>query len=613
MEKSVDILLCYRGRFKNYVSALAEELRRRGMRVTYDREILADPSAYDEHTQVDWFTLGGTPQTDIGWRAPLHEAIDSAEMVAFALDMRDQSENVTNEIRWTVQCSAHTFFLIHEGPQTLEAQGVIVGLLGTQYILTTGLPEYPEFGYHFCGDLGGDNLQKDVVIAANRIVDHLKRCREGKLRELTADNDVTLSDLEHTPLVQGRKFLSRLQEVALGGSVNQDASPTKSAFDEARQYLEQREVEAARGPQTDRQLDQFRRAEEILERSRPGPYEVSNDMGPFALQAASIEAIIHDDLRKVQPTPDFRPAIIIGTIIYSNLAEPWIVLSISGCKVLVIDAMFVDFLYQLIKVSMSASKVTLHHQDDHAMVELDFAAVSDQIRSQPELSDGLFRSVRRYIAEGRPDSSTTSPPGVEIQEALGTYIQMAERYLVALGYSQITLGGSDWPMPVLNLDFDPAKATPEQMQFLRDLVPLDYCVRGRSFIDQSDPLHAVVGCCFTMSAIYLRRRMLLTMDPGSRKWASEDIASFSGRLQRLLQYVHRQMIKGGASPDFADRALNNAWLTGITPLKLWEAIEPRLQAEQQRGLKALPLWWTETKTSSPAPPPADAASAAAPK
>ncbi len=127
MEKSVDILLCYRGRFKNYVSALAEELRRRGMRVTYDREILADPSAYDEHTQVDWFTLGGTPQTDIGWRAPLHEAIDSAEMVAFALDMRDQSENVTNEIRWTVQCSAHTFFLIHEGPQTLEAQGVIVG------------------------------------------------------------------------------------------------------------------------------------------------------------------------------------------------------------------------------------------------------------------------------------------------------------------------------------------------------------------------------------------------------------------------------------------------------------------------------------------------------
>jgi hypothetical protein len=41
MEKPIELLLCYRGRFKNYVTALAEELRRRGLRVTYDREILA--------------------------------------------------------------------------------------------------------------------------------------------------------------------------------------------------------------------------------------------------------------------------------------------------------------------------------------------------------------------------------------------------------------------------------------------------------------------------------------------------------------------------------------------------------------------------------------------
>ena len=261
MKKSIELLLCYRGRFKNYVSALAEELRRRGLRVTYDREILADGSAYDENTQVDWFSLGDTPQKDTGWRAPLHEAIASAEMVAFALDIRDQSENVINEIRWTIQCDAHTFFLIHEGPQNLESQGIIIGTLATNYLLTAAYdlatktrnalpddpkpaellrPEYPEFGYHFCGNLDRDNLQKDVLIAANRMVAHLERCRKGKLRELTADNDVTMSELEQTPLVLGRKLLSRLQEAMLRGWIEDSAGPRKPAFDAAKEYWSSR-------------------------------------------------------------------------------------------------------------------------------------------------------------------------------------------------------------------------------------------------------------------------------------------------------------------------------------------------------------------------------------
>lgn len=597
MKKSIELLLCYRGRFKNYVSALAEELRRRGLRVTYDREILADGSAYDENTQVDWFSLGDTPQKDTGWRAPLHEAIASAEMVAFALDIRDRSENVINEIRWTIQCDAHTFFLIHQGPQNLESQGVIIGTLATNYLLTTLRPEYPEFGYHFCGNLDRDNLQKDVLIAANRMVAHLERCREGKLRELTADNDVTMSELEQTPLVLGRKLLSRLQEAMLRGWIEDSAGSRKPAFDAAKEYVEQEEMDASRRPPSDRQLDYFRRAEEILERSRPGPDEVSSYMGPFALQAAAIEEIIHGAIRKVRPQYDFRPAIVIGTVIYSNLVEPWIVISTHGCEVLVQDANFVDFLYQLTKVSVCSSKATVVQQADRTGVQLDFAAVDEQIRSRPELADGLLRCIRRYIAEGRPDSSTASSPTLEYQQALGTYVRMAERYLLALGYSQITLASADWPIPALDLDFDPAQATPEQRQTLLEVLALDYCVRSRSFIDRGDPLQALVGCFFALSAIYLRKRMLLTLDPNSRKWACEDLAGFSARLQRLAQYVYRQMLKGGGPKDFADRAMNNVWLTGITPLKLWEVVEPRLRTEEQHGVQALPAWWVEGKNN----------------
>ena len=40
MAKTTDVLLCYRGRFQPYVHALVQALRRQGLRVTYDRELL---------------------------------------------------------------------------------------------------------------------------------------------------------------------------------------------------------------------------------------------------------------------------------------------------------------------------------------------------------------------------------------------------------------------------------------------------------------------------------------------------------------------------------------------------------------------------------------------
>jgi len=64
------------------------------------------------------------------------------------------------------------------------------------------------------------------------------------------------------------------------------------------EYLNKREVENARTGTTERQMDRFRRAEEILTRSRPGPHEFSSYVGPLVLQAASVEAMIHADLLK---------------------------------------------------------------------------------------------------------------------------------------------------------------------------------------------------------------------------------------------------------------------------------------------------------------------------
>jgi len=588
MEKSTEVLLCYRGRFNKFVTALAEELRKLGVRVTYDCEILADSSGFNEESEIEWHTLvGGESQDDTTWRAPLRAAVDSSEMVTFALDLQDRSENVQNEFRWALQTKAHTFFLIHGDITDLEAQSFFVGSLQAEYMFTTDCPKIPEFGFHFCGNLDDAELKKDVIVAAHRIVAHLARCRQGELPELTGDNDIKMSDVEKRPDVRGRHRLHRLQKAVFHGA---DPPSLKPAYEAASEYLHEKEVQASRTARTDRLIKLFQRAENILGRSRPGPHELSHYIGSLVLQAAYIEAMIHDDLRKVQSALDFRPIVLIGTIPFSTLGEAWTILSDDGYSIIIIDAMFLDFMYQSIKVSVSSAKATLHNQGGRRIVELDFGALPEQLRTKPELLEGFYKCIRRYIVDGRPDSSTIGSPAQEIQKALGTYIRMAERYLLGLGYAQITVTGDVWPWPALDLDFDPKDATPEQRRTLLDVMALDYNVRGRSFIDKRDPLDAMAGCLFALSAIHVRQRMLTILDPNSTKWGYETPEGFKDRLQQLKQYFYHQMISGGATEAFATQVLERAWLTGTTPLQLWTHIEPRLCAELQQGLKPTPAW-----------------------
>ena len=591
MLKTTDVLLCYRGRFQGYVRALAQALRSLGLRVTYDREILAGGSGLDPQAEVDWFTLGDAPQGDTAWRAPLRAAVDAADMVAFALDFRDQSEPVINEIRWAIQSRAHTFFLIHAGPTNPESQGIVIGTLATHYLLTTGRPEYPEFGCHFCGDLGGDELQQEVAVAAHRIAAYRTRCLQGPLHTLSADNDAKLSDLEQRPEARARRFVQALQAAASRGVPPEVLARQVPPFQVAREYLEQQELAAAQATANAGRIEQFRRAEEILARCQPGPHEIGPYFGPLALQAACIEAVIHADVLQARPAAlDFRPMVFIATLPFTPLTQPWAALPRQGYGVLVIDAAFIDFLYQLLKVSVASAKATESEQAGRCGVQLDFAAVPEQLALRPELLQGFHRCVRRYALEGIADSSTAGPPAPAVEPALAAYLRLAERCLLGQGYAELTLHGAPWPLPALDLDFDPGHATPEQRRTLLDIMALDYGVRGGRGVDGAGAVRAVAGALFLHCAVHIRQQLLATLNPASPRWAAETPAKFVERMQRLLVYVGEQMAQGGAPEAWRRENLEEAWLTGTTPLQLWARIEPLLRAERAHGLKALQAW-----------------------
>ena len=63
---------------------------------------------------------------------------------------------------------------------------------------------------------------------------------------------------------------------------------------------------------------------------------------------------------------DFRPAVLTGTILFSNRREPYSVLHNDDYWLILLDRMFIDFLYQMIKISMLSFRATVHGEQGHS-------------------------------------------------------------------------------------------------------------------------------------------------------------------------------------------------------------------------------------------------------
>jgi hypothetical protein len=556
MNKQLEVLLCYRGRFSAYISELLEQLRTLGIRVTYDSEILAGEASADAAADIDWYTLdeSSQPQEDTAWRAPLHEAIGSAELVVFAIEIRDISANVLNEIRWAIQQDVHVFFLAH-GPAkdaVGESGGVMVGMLAAMYMFVRQSPEYPEFGFHSFEDLEGEARRADVVVAANRIAAHLARVRKGPLNQLSGDNDVTVADLQKRPEVKARRHLHGMQEKIYRLLLKTEpAAASVSPFDEAVKKLRAREQEESRLGRSDRRLECLSRAEEILSRIQPSAFEATHYITTLVAQAAAVEEMIHADIQKQRADAlDFRPPILIGTIFFSNLPEPACLAQGDDYSIILVDRQFIDFLYQVIKVCML-----------------------ENIRTGPEIADGFYACIRRYAVQGMPDASSKDAP-LQIHQPLGEYLRLSERFMLGRAYALVGASGGGWPRP----ETDP------------DLLALVYSVRSARFIDEGDPLSALSGAVFLCVAEHLRTVMCAVLDPNGREREEQEAVRLEQRIENLTRHYERRMLDAGAPAELASECVAKARKIGTTPLRLWKQVLPRLREEQRQGVRAAVIW-----------------------
>ncbi len=255
-----------------------------------------------------------------------------------------------------------------------------------------------------------------MQLAANRLLAYLARRVAGPLRMASADNTLTMTDIARWPEARARALLQRLQADGAPPDFEAAAAGQASAHDAAQAYLRQQELAAPFAGANPRLLDQFRRGDELLTRCQPGPHELGVFLGPLLLQAAAVEAMPHDDLRRNRPQAlDFYPAVVLGTALQMAEPQPWLALQADGAQLLVFDTAVLDLLAQVIALTLRVMPATRTDVAGGFTLRLDAGALPAHLARQPALAQGLYTCLQTYALSGLRGAATqcATPPALQ--------------------------------------------------------------------------------------------------------------------------------------------------------------------------------------------------------
>jgi hypothetical protein len=608
MPPEIDVLLCYRGCYREQVVSLAGRLRDAGLKVTYDVEILSDPHATElKDTNVVWFGLGG--KSDDGgtrWRAPLRDAIVRADLSAFLYDAQSPSENVWNEVAWVSRSGRNVFFVIDtgRGATSEEHECILLGSLQSLYGMAreTLTNEIPHFGYQFIAQDDPRALDKRIDVLANRILAYLDKVRRHGLPTLRLDNDLTLEKVRDQPLERARQRLRSIQRRvgALGlpaPRVAQIEAGGESVFRAILDQLHDREAGATVTNGRLRQKDspftypeaserrRFLRTEGIAQRVRSGPFESSHYFAMLAREAATIEMFVEDALWARQPeAKGYSAAILPGTLPLSLSRSIPLTSCDKDSAVLLLNAAFLDLCYQIIKLSVGSWT----NAKSSKMGSVGFAAhavqTRERIKSSPQIVDTLINWLHGYCRLGYLEGHSVLPP-VQQQLPLQLLTNYAERFTLAHGYAE--LGQLDFLQPGPPPDSRPP--------LFCDARATETVLATAAKFDAVDPTIALQGCLIAINADDMVRRALAQF-PNDGSFLLPEAAPVREQRIEVARQAHLKTLQAdGVGEKDARQACAAACEAADTVLLLWEAAQAGFVARIAPLERPCPMWLVPTR------------------
>jgi hypothetical protein len=566
----IDILLCYRGRYRNQIDRLDSLLGSYNLQVTFDSKILADPANYTE-AEIEWLPIGDSARDErVAWRGPLSEAVKRSTLVAFLVDSHEPSPNVMNEIAWAARAGKPLFVIFDTKAKTLSEnlEGMNIGMLQGFYAWVAQRPDLQEFGYAFVTHEEDDGLDERLTILVNRLVSYLGRVKQGELDRVSLNQKTTLADVENAPQARARRRLLEAQE-KISKTLGIAIPPNQAeVFKDALDLLYQRERDGAvrdgriwprESPfsypeQSER--ERYRRTEELVNRIRPGPFEFPYYLASLARELVSIEMVLP---RRVQQI------ILIGTVPFYPSNIPVEVLNDADFDVLLVDATYLDFVHQMLQAAVKTWKVTWT-LGTLPVVSTNPDDLRDTISANPSVVTGFARSLEQMLSKGIvSEIADGALQGATSNLALSMFDGFQQRFNIAVALARIALLGPGGRRirGQQNETASIAAKTAERI-VAADTLAAQWVFDSARQLDQVDPTIALEAILLSLGSQALIERALTGFVP-------PELVPSSMRMEKIADSFGAYVCSLGVSGEEAKDRRNSAQSMAATLNMLWKA------------------------------------------
>jgi hypothetical protein len=281
--------------------------------------------------------------------------------------------------------------------------------------------------------------------------------------------------------------------------------------------------------------------------------------------------------------------IFLGTVLVTNLLSFVDVAKGERFSLILLNAAFVDFVYQITKATVQSWKL-VSRKSTQVSFQAKREDVLETLASRPELKEGFYRCLSKYALTGLPGATTEGAPHPAYQAPLTLLVAFAERFMLAHGYAIVALPDPRFEMPgglfpKRREDFDQ-----DDWITAPDHLAAWITLNTAAELDLVDPMIALQGCLIALHCLEVIESAVDVLTPQLRDRYRNSRPSSDQRRQALESaYFSIVRAKGMPEADAAE-ALAAAREAAQPPLLLWNLVRDRLVAERKSGSRPSPVW-----------------------
>jgi hypothetical protein len=288
--------------------------------------------------------------------------------------------------------------------------------------------------------------------------------------------------------------------------------------------------------------ERIERAEDVVRRTQPGPFEDPRYFAILAYQAASIEAAW---MGRRNVFDNF----VLGTIHSPVVNGSTSTTGLSGCAVVILHSALMDFLYQTAK-SVVAAIDPVRSKDGASAVsaDIDLKRIGASLTEESPAVRRLRETMEAYFINGYPRATVDEPVEATHSPPLQLLISLAERWVIAHEYGHaLAFEG--------NVDFEPDPHNPFWAEeFFADQQATVTTVLSAAKLDALPPDISVSSALFAVAALDVLRRAQLLARSG-REQPDDGSAThppFVERAQGVVATLRRYFDVGPPSSTSLD-------------------------------------------------------------